>query len=809
MLKNYLKIAWRSLQKNPGYSAINIGGLALGIVACVLILQYVAFELSYEDFHADKDRIFRVKQDRYDNGVLTTQWAAGAYAVGNDFKDAIPEIEAYVKVISTRDVVIDKGDDILKVDEVFYASESFFDIFSYPLSNGDPETVFREPYTAALSESTALKIFGSTAVVGKTLKLGNDNYRITGVYEDMPVNTQLRPNILLSYKTFRESILADNDQNPESDSDTWWLSDGCLTYLKLREGVSPADVEAKFIPVVEEKAGEDLRTYNSTVVYTLMPLTDIHLYSHYMMEPGPTGDGNTVFLLLGVAFFIVVLAWVNYINLATARALQRAKEVGIRKTVGSQRKQLILQFFVESFLFNVLALILALAITALTIPFFNKLSGQALSLRFLLDGGFWGSLLVLFVLGVLLSGAYPALVLSRFKPVEVLKGKMISTTGGGTLRKALVVFQFAASLFLLIGTLTVYEQIQYMRSQSLGLSIDQTLVVVPPVVTDSTFTTQMAAFKEKLLQYPAINSVATATTIPGQPVDWNAGGIKLTTEEESAAKQYRIIGVDYEYMDQFGVKLIAGRTFSEDFGNDAESVIFNRAGLTLLGFQNPEEALGKKIDFWGNQYTIIGVSENFNQESLRLPYEPLIFRLIPNLRGYFTIKHSAAGISNTIDLVRNEWDTFFPGNTYEYFFLNDHFNQQYNADQRFGKVFGLFTGLAILVACLGLFGLASFTTSQRTKEIGVRKVLGASVAGILKLLYKEFAVLLVLAFLVAFPIAWYSSENWLEGYAFRINIHWTFFAIPFLAIAIIAWLTVSYQSLKASLANPVKSLRTE
>lgn len=809
MIKNFLKIAWRNLLKNKGYSVINIGGLAMGITACVLILQYVAFELSYEDFHADKDRIFRVKQDRYDNGVLTTQWAAGAYAVGNDFKDAIPEIEAYVKVISTRDVVIDKGDDILKIDEVFYASESFFDIFSYPLSNGDPEAVFREPYTAALSESTALKIFGSTAVVGKTLKVGNDSYRITGVYKDMPVNTQLHPNILMSYKTFRERILADNDQNPESDTDTWWLSDGCLTYLKLREGVSAAEVEAKFIPVVEEKAGEDLRTYNSTVVYTLMPLTDIHLYSHFMMEPGPTGDGNTVFLLLGVAFFIVVLAWVNYINLATARALQRAKEVGIRKTVGSQRRQLILQFFMESFLFNTLALILALCITALAIPFFNKLSGQELSLRFLLDSGFWGSLVIIFILGVVLSGFYPAMILSRFKPVEVLKGKMISTTGGGMLRKGLVVFQFAASLFLLIGTLTVYKQIQYMREQSLGLSLDQTLVLAPPVVTDSTYTTQMEAFKEKLLQYPAISSVATATTIPGQPVDWNAGGIKLVTEEESAAKQYRVIGIDYDYLDQFGVKLLAGRAFSKDFGNDAESVIFNRAGINQLGFNDPEEALGKKIDFWGNQYTIVGVSENFNQESLRLPYEPLIFRLIPNLRGYFTIRHSTAGIAGTIDLVRQEWEAFFPGNTYEYFFLNDHFNQQYNADRRFGNVFGLFTGLAILVSCLGLFGLASFTTSQRTKEIGVRKVLGASVGTILKLLYKEFAFLLVLAFLLAFPIAWYSSENWLEGYAFRINIHWTFFALPFLAIAIIAWLTVSYQSLKASLANPVKSLRTE
>jgi putative ABC transport system permease protein len=809
MLKNYFKIAWRSLRKNSGYSAINIGGLALGIAACVLILQYVAFELSYENFHADKHRIYRVQQDRYDNGVLTTRWAAGAYAVGNDFKEAIPEIEDFVKLTRTGDVVVDKGDDLLKIDEVFYSSKSFFNIFSYPLVSGDPATVFNEPNTAALSESTAKTIFGSTDVVGRSVKFGRDSYRITGVYQDMPVNTQLHPNILLSYSTFRERVLANNNQDPESDPDTWWLSDGCLTYLKLREGVSPELVESKFLPVVEEKAGEDLRTYNSSAVYNLQSLGDIHLYSNYMMEPGPTGDGNTVFLLLGIAFFIVVLAWVNYINLATARALQRAKEVGIRKTVGSQRSQLVFQFFVESLLFNSLALLLALGITAVAIPFFNKMSGQELSLLFLVDTRFWGSLLVLFVLGVLFSGSYPALVLSRFRPVEVLKGKMVSTSQGALLRKGLVVFQFAASLFLLIGTLTVYEQIQYMRKQSLGLQIDQTLVVAPPVTTDSTYLTQMNAFKESLMQYPAISSVAAATTIPGQPVPWNAGGIRLVTEDDAAAKQYRIIGVDYDYIDQFGVQLIAGRAFSEDFGNDASSVIFNRAGLERLGFRNPEDALGKEIEFWGNQYTIVGVSENFNQESLRLPYEPLIFRLIPDIRGYFSIKHSTADISRTIETVRGEWEKFFPGNTYEYFFLDDHFNQQYNADRRFGSVFGLFTGLAILVACLGLFGLASFTTMQRTKEIGIRKVLGASVAGILKLLYKEFALLLVIAFLVAIPIAWYSIDNWLANYAFRIDIHWAYFMIPFVAIGIIAWLTVSYQSLKASLANPVKSLRTE
>jgi putative ABC transport system permease protein len=810
MFKNYLKISWRNLIKNKAYSAINIGGLALGITACLLILQYVAFETSYEDFHKDKDQIYRVKQERYNDGVLTTEWAAGAFAVGNKFAEAIPEIDDYVKVVETGDVIVDKGNETLKIDKVFYSSESFFDIFSCPLLSGDKSTIFDEPRTTAISETTARKVFGSTDVVGRTIEFnGNSEYRVTGVYKDMPANTQLQPNILLSYRTFRERILADNNQDPEADSETWWFSDGCLTYLKLKEGVDPSVVEAKFLPVVEELAGEGLRQYNSDAKYSLQPLTDIHLYSNYMMEPSPTGDGKTVYLLLGIAFFIIIIAWVNYINLATARAIGRAKEVGVRKAVGSHRKQLIIQFFFESALFNSLALVLGLALMALMIPTFNQISGQELSYDLFTKGSFWAGLIVLFIVGVFLSGAYPAFVLSSFKPVEVLKGKMINTKQGALLRKSLVVFQFAASLFLLIGTLTVYQQIQYMRKQSLGLNIDKTLVVVPPIVTDSTYLGQMTSFKENLLKYPSIKSVAAASTIPGQPVGWNAGGIKLVSEDDTAGKQYRVIGVDYDYVEQFGLKLIAGRAFSEEFGTDPEAVIFNRAGITQLGFNNPEEAIGKRIDFWGNQYTVIGVSENFNQESLRLPYEPLVIRLIPDVRGYFTIKQSTTDIAQTIAQVKTEWNKFFPGNTYEYFFLDDHFNDQYQADQRFGKVFGLFTGLAILVACLGLFGLASFTTLQRTKEIGIRKVLGSSVSGILKLLYKEFALLLFISFFIAIPIAWFTTSNWLQGYAFRIDIHWSFFLLPFLAIMMIALVTVSFQTIKASLANPVDSLRTE
>jgi putative ABC transport system permease protein len=805
MIVNYFKVAWRNIRRHKAYASINIVGLAIGIAACLLILQYVAFELSYENFHTKKERIYRVQQDRYDDGKLSTQWVSGAYAVGNTFKASIPEIEEYVKVVGAGELIAEVKEQPVKLTNAFFTTNSYFTVFSYPLLAGDRNKALEEPFTAALAASTARALFGTTDVVGKSLQLNrNSNYTITAVFDDPPVNTQLRPEILLSYATFLKF------QGPDNNPEGAWYWDGCLTYLLLKPGADPKAVEAKFVPIVEKEAGEGLKNFNASVTYLLQPLKDIHLYSHYIGEPGTTGDGKTTYLLLGIAFFIAVIAWVNYINLATARAVNRAKEVGIRKTIGSDRRQLIVQFISESALLNFLALVLALLIVAAAIPGFNKISGQDLSFSLFSTAKFWLSLAALFVVGVFFSGLYPAFVLSGFKPIEVLKGKMVATKQGALLRKSLVVLQFAASLFLLIGTVTVYNQIQYMRKQKLGIDIDQTLIITPPIVrTDSTYFQQMNAFKQSLLHGSSVKSVAASSTIPGQRVDWNAGGIKLVGAPDGSQKQYRVIGVDYDFLDVYSLKLIAGRRFSKEFGTDEESVIFNRKGVEQLGFNKPEEAIGKKIDFWGRQYTVAGVTENFHQQSLRESFEPLILRCIPGVNGYFSVKTNAGQVDQTITQAKTAWNKFFPGNTFEYFFLDDHFAAQYKADQRFGQVFGVFTSLAILVACLGLFGLASFTTLQRTKEIGIRKVLGASVVRILGLLYKEFALLLLIAFVIAVPLAWMTIDNWLHGYAFRVDIRWMYFILPFGTIIVIALLTVSFQSVKAALANPVKSLRTE
>jgi putative ABC transport system permease protein len=506
----------------------------------------------------------------------------------------------------------------------------------------------------------------------------------------------------------------------------------------------------------------------------------------------------------------VVIAWVNYVNLATARAINRAKEVGVRKAVGSQRAQLIKQFLLESALLNGLAVALALVLVVVTLPLFNELSGQQMTLSLLSSSRFWIALFGLLIVGIFFSGLYPAFVLSGFRPVVVLKGQMVNTRQGIALRKSLVVFQFAASLFLLVGTLAVFRQIQFMRAQTLGLNIDQTLVIKPPIVgKDSTYMQQMKAFKEELQRQASIRSITASTSIPGEPVGWNAGGIRLKGTDESKGKQYRVIGVDYDYLKAYNLKLLAGRNFAKDFGTDPKAVIFNKMGLQQLGFNKPEEAIGKDIEFWGETYKLVGVVDNFHQQSLREAYEPLVLRLIPDVRGFFSVKMAPNEASKTIATIQGAWNQFFPGNPFDYFFLDQHFADQYRADQRFGQVFGLFTALAILVACLGLFGLASFTTAQRTKEIGIRKVLGASVMEIVQMLYKEFAILILVAFVVATPLAWYAITQWIQSYAFRTDVHWWLFVLPFVAVLVIALLTVSFQSVKAALMNPVKSLRAE
>ena len=802
MIKNYFLIAFRNLTKNKAFSFINITGLAVGMAASLLIIQYVSFELSFDNFHIKKDRVFRVSQDRYEHGKLSTQWAGGAFAAGNAFKNNFPEVEDYVKLVDAGPILAVNNDQRLTLQKTYFAGKSFFNIFSYTLISGDPKTALQDIFSAVITETNAKKLFGTVNAVGKTFKYDVQLLKVTGVMKDFPENTHFRCDLLISWATFLKDV------GPKNDIDNAWLNDGCLTYLLLKPGVNPKVLEAKFVPFVD-KIYKKLNWSGNAAKYHLQPLESIHLQSHLMLEAEPNGDGKSVYLLAGIAIFVIIIAWINYINLATARGIGRAKEVGVRKTLGSVKSQLLAQFMLEAMLLNGLAIILSIALIIVFLPIFSAISGQYITFTLLLKPVFWIAVLCLFLFGSFFSGFYPAIVLSNFQPAEVMKGKLSASPRGILLRKIMVVFQFAASIFLLIGSLTVYRQVSFMEKQKLGINIDQTLVIKQPLAHVDSFYRSMTAFKNESLRNPAIKSVTVSTSIPGEPVQWNAGGIKLTGTDQSMGKQYRIIGGDYDYLKAYNAKLVAGRLFSKDFSTDPHAVVFNMKAVQQMGFDKPEQAIGKQIDFWGQVYTIVGVVNNYHQQSLHDAYDALIFRCIPDVRGQVSVKVSTANLPQTIAALKSNWKAFFPGDQFDYFFLDQHFNEQYHADRQFGAVFAAFTGIGIFVACLGLFGLVSFTIVQRTKEIGIRKVLGASVNSILQLLYEDFARLVLIAFVVSAPLAWYAGNKWLQTYAFRIGINWSLFVVPFITVIIVAFASISYLSIKAALMNPVTSLKTE
>ncbi|GAB3758275.1 ABC transporter permease [Spirosoma pomorum] len=805
MIKNYLKIAWRNLRKQSGYTAINIFGLAVGMAATMLIFQYVSFERSYDRFHERVGRIVRVTAQRYEHGVLSTNWAGGPFAAGNQLKDEFAEVEDYVKLFARPKLVLEAHQRDFRVDKGFFVTPSFFKIFSFPLTEGDSRTALTEPNTGVVSASLAKRLFGTANPVGQLMHVERElPIRVTGVYPDFPKNSHIQADYLMSFSTFQK--LANPKNEPDRNFDNAWDQDGCLTYLLLKPGVDAAALERKLPAFTERKDQRDPKTGDGLLLQ-LQPLTDIHLYSHLLFEAGPNGDGNAVYVLLCVAFFIISIAWINYINLATARAIGRAKEVGVRKAIGSYRGQLIGQFLIESALLNGMAVGAAFVLITIALPVFNEFTDQELTYDFVASNRFWLGLGSMYVVGTLLSGLYPAFVLSGFKPVAVLKNGMAGFKEGVTLRKSLVVIQFAASVFLLVATITVFRQLQFMRSQQLGVAIDQTMVLGRPV-NDSTRVSRTKAFKEYLLNQSGTQRVAVSSTVPGEKVEFNAGGIRLLGAPNEDGKQYRIITTDYDFIDAYGLKMLAGRNFNSALG-EKDAVILNRTGLLQLGFANPDKAIGQQIDFWGDKLTIVGVIDNFHQQSPREAYEPLILRLDPNVNGAISIKMAGSESTRMVAVVKQAWQQFFPTDPFEFAFLDEQYDKQYRADDRFGQVFGFFTLLAVLVSCLGLLGLVTFTAQQRTKEIGVRKVLGASVWSIVSLLARDFVKLVLIAIVIASPIAWYTMQRWLQDFASRIDIQWWVFAVAGLLAVGIALLTVSFQSLKAALVNPVKSLKTE
>jgi len=804
MFANFFTIALRNIFKHKVFSFINIFGLAIGIASCLLILQYVRYELSYDQFEKNGDRIYRLQLDRYNDGKISTRWAAGAAGVGKFVKDDLPEIQAVAKLSNASGSTISYKEQKIREDKLFFATAEFLPMFSYPTLAGSTGNALTEPNTAVLTATAARKYFGSEDPMGKTISVNKKlDFKITAVVADPPLNTHFKFNVLLSYATLVKL------RGPELE--TAWNWDGFFTYILVKPGTNPVLLQKKIAGVVQTRNGQDMKASNSNMVFNLQPLRDIHLYSNFMHEAETNGDGKAVRFLLAIALFIIVIAWINYINLSTARSIDRAREVGIRKVLGSHRGQLIGQFLFESLLINLLAVILAFVLVLAALPLLNTLTGKGVNFSLLQDSRFWLTLGGLFVTGAFLSGLYPAFVLSSFRPIAVLKGKLSKTGHGALLRQSLVVIQFAASVILMVATFAVYRQLNYMQQQDLGVKIEQTLVLKGPNVIDSTYDNKFSAFKEEMLKLPGVGRLTASTEVPGSKVGWNAGGIQLVGSGPGQSNQYRVIGIDYDFVEAYGLKVLQGRNFSKQFSTDPKTVLFNEAATKLMGFRKPGDAIGKRIEFWGAQYDIIGVVSNHHQESLKEAYDAHIFRLIPNAARYYSLQ-LRADRNNWNDLVRateKKWAGFFPGNPFEYFFLDEHFAEQYKADRQFGNTFGVFALLAILVSSLGLLGLASFVTTQRTKEIGIRKIVGAGIPSILRLLTGDFIRPVLISFLIAIPVTWFLLKRWLENYAFKIGINAWLFILPAFLILLIALITISTQTIRAASASPVKSLRTE
>lgn len=800
MIKNYIISVLRYIAKNKAFTFINILGLAIGMMACMLITQFVMHEFSYDNFHEKKDRIFRVQLDRYNKGEISTRWASGCAGIGPDLKSNFPEVDLYTRLVKSN-ALLSTSDRYFKEEAVYYCSEDFFKIFSVKLIEGQDSLVLKDPYKVVLSRSMAKKYFGDVNPVGKMMKNnGRTEYEVTGIFEDLPANTHMKIDALFSFSTYIKLV---------NDPVMSWQWDGFTTYILLDERSDVKQFEAKLPAFVQKQAGEELKRDNADMVFHLQPITDIHLDSDFIGEFKSNGDRQSAYFLSIVAALILVIAWINYINLSTAKSIERAREVGVRKVMGGFRSQLIQQFLLESVLLNTTAVVIAILLVIVLTPSFSELTGRDLGFTLFRQNIFWIWILILIVGGALLSGLYPAFVLSGYKPVEVLKGRFKNTDRGVYFRKGMVITQFIASITLIVGTFTVYQQIRYMQNQELGVNIEQTLVLSSPNVVDSTYQQKFQVFKQNILQYPEVTTVTASTSVPGRQPDWNAGGIRLLSQREDEANQYRVIMMDHDFIKSFGLEVVAGRGFSGESSNEERNVLLNESGCKLMGFAKVEDALNEQINFWGDTFKIVGVIKNYHQESLKKAYDPMVFRYSQAPGGYYAIKFNTANVQESMLKFEQHWKALFPGNPLISFFLDDHYNQQYQSDRQFGKVFGIFSSLAIFIACLGLFGLSSLTALQRTKEIGVRKVLGASVPSILSLVSKDYILLMLVAIVLAVPLAWWIMHSWLEAFANRISLSWWIFAIPSLLAIFVAMLTVSINTLKAARTNPAKSLRYE
>jgi len=822
MIQSLVLTAFRNLKKNKFFSLLNILGLAVGMAVFMLIAQYVKFERSYENFIPGRENIYRVSLTVYRNNELIMASAENYPGVGPALKKELPAVMDYARLYNMgykNNVIITNenargGPLSFRQRKFLYADSTFLPMMGYKMQSGDARTALAEPFSAVISEKYAQLYFGNENPVGKMLHLRDDDatdelVKVTGVFKNLPQNAHLKFDVLFSYN----SLYTRGNWAIRRYKEGWRRKD-MYTFIQLRPGTDPEKIAAGF-PAIVDKYKPELKGSQQKEVLGLQSIQDIHLNSDLAEEAESNGNGTIVFFIGLIGVFVLVIAWINYINLSTARALTRAKEVGVRKVIGAFRHQLVSQFLTEAFLINILALAIAYGLVIVSLQYFNTISGLSLDKSYLYQPWFLVLIIMLWIVGSLLSGFYPAWVLSSFKPIVVLKGKLATSVRGILLRKGLVVAQFMASVALIAGTFIVYSQLDYMMTRDLGMSINQVLVVERPGIADTSENvrnTTLDVFRNEVKKNPAIEAVSVSFTVPGKQREY-----KVTVKRYGSNSNDSIIarfnGMDYDFLDVFKMKLIAGRNFSKEYPKDDDtSVVITETAARLLGFKKPGDAVGKTL--WIPQFgdwkpIIAGVVNDYHQVSFKKPLEPTIFFCRVHDGEFYSMRIHTDHLSQTIKHVQQSWAKAFPGNPFEYFFLDDYFNKQYSNEQKFGKLFITFAALAIIISCLGLFGLSAFTASQRIKEIGIRKVLGASVLNITSMLSKDFLKLVLVAVLIATPVAWFIMNKWLQGFAYRININWLVFAAAGLIALVISLVTVSFQAIKAARSNPVKSLRTE
>jgi len=808
MVRNYLKIAIRNLLKYRFISFINLFGLTVGLTCCLLITTYILNELSYDKYNKNADNIYRVTRTfKNTNGAISLKLSTVSPPFGYYFPSEFPQIEKMTRLLQNGPIPARYNDKIFNEQGMYFADENLFDVFSLHSIKGNPKTALSEPFSLMLTEKMAKKYFGDEDPINKVIRFNSQfDCKVSGIYKEFPSNSHLHPEMLVSFNTLKDSVVYG-----EEGLRTNWGNNSFFTYLLLPPNFKAANLE-KLFPAFLDKHMANQYKGNKPSKLTelgLQKLTDIHLYSHTDYEAEPNGDISRVYIFSAIALFILLIACINYMNLSTARSALRAKEIGIRKVIGARKKELILQFLSESVIICFTATIIAMLLTWLSIPWLNKVSGQQLAFQTLLQAKILIPLLITpFFIGII-SGIYPALFMSSFQPVKTLKG--LFKVGGRSIsfRKALVVTQFAISIILIITTFIVFQQLHYIQTRALGF--DKERVVTMNYTNE--VGKQYESFRTELLQNTSFKDVARSSRIPtGRLLDNMGASVSNGDSLQPVVADIKYVNCDYDFLNTFGIPLAAGRFFSRDYGTDTLNYILNQTAIKAIGWKSDQDAVGKDFVYGGTKGHVVGVMKDFHFESMHQAIVPMVLIMLPPRNTYFnnvSIKISGGNTAAAIATMQRTWKKFFPETPFEYTFLDENFNKLYQSEQRQATIFTSFACIAIFIACLGLFGLSAFAISQRIKEIGVRKVLGASIGGLVGLLAKDFLKLVAVAAVMAFPIAWYAMHSWLKDFAYRVDIQWWVFIAAGLLAALIAFVTVSFQAIKAALANPVKSLRTE